>query len=135
MRIFDVYQHPRYGMQAVRRGFSWLAFLMPALWAVRRGLGVTTLLLLVVVTTLMFDLVQLVSDWVNNPIANLTILAALVVLVGVKPGFAGYRWHAQALEDDQFSLVCTVVAESRRQAIRAAANDDFFNGPIRIAAA
>lgn len=91
--------------------------------------------MLMVITTVMLDLVQLAGGWVNNPAATMVILVALVVLVGVKPGFAGYRWHAKALENDHFALVCTVAAESRRQAIRAAANDDYYNGTIRIAAA
>ena len=45
--------------------------------------------------------------------------------------FAGRR----ALEDDEFHFMCTVAATSRRQAIKAAANDEYFNGPIRVAAA
>ena len=134
MRVFDIYQHPKYGMQAVRRGFSWLAFLAPSIWAVRRGLGFTTLLL-VAVTSTVFDLAQWVGSWANNPISTIIILLALIVLVGIKPGFTGYRWHAKALQNDQFDFVCTVAASSRRQAIHAAANDDFINGPIRIAAA
>ena len=62
MRVFDIYQHPKYGIQAVRRGFSWLAFLAPSVWAVRRGLGLVTVLL-VVTTTLMFDIAQLAGSW------------------------------------------------------------------------
>ena len=134
MRVFDIYQHPKYGFEAVRRGFSWSAFLAPSVWAVRRGLGCTTVLL-VVTTTLMFDIAQLAGDWVSNPYAQILLLGVLVVLFGVKPGFAGYRWHARALEEDEFSWKCTVAAQSRRQAIRAAANDDYYNGPIHVAAA
>lgn len=134
MRVFDVYHHPHYGMQAVRRGFSWLAFLAPSVWAVRRGLGITTLLL-VVATTLMFDIAQLAGNWAVGPVSQILILLALVALVGIKPGFFGYRWHARALEEDKFDFKCTVAANSSRQAIKAAANDDFFNGPIRVAAA
>lgn len=134
MRVFDIYHHPRYGMQAVRRGFSWSAFLAPSVWAVRRGLGITTLLL-VVATTLMFDIAQLAGGWVNSAGAQIFILLVLVALVGFKPGFFGYQWHQRALEQDQFDFMCTVAATSRRQAIRAAANDEFFNGPIRVASA
>ena len=134
MRVFDVYQHPVYGLQAVRRGFSWLAFLAPSVWAVRRGLGITTLLL-VIATTLMFDIAKFTGIWVSSPMAQIVILLSLVVVVGYKPGFFGYRWHARALEEDDFNFVCTVAATSRRQAIKAAANDDFYNGPIRVASA
>ncbi|MFT5372402.1 MAG: hypothetical protein ACI9R7_001947 [Lysobacterales bacterium] len=131
MRVFDIYKHPRYGFEAVRRGFSWSAFLVPSVWAVRRGLGYTTVLL-VVTTTLMFDIAQIASVWIQQPGIQLFLLGLLVVVFGLKPGFLGYRWHAQALRDENFHFTCTVVAETRRQAIQAA-NDDTFENSVKIA--
>jgi len=133
MRVFDIYQHPKYGKQAVQRGFSWLAFLAPSVWAVRRGLGLTTLLL-VVTTTVMFDIAQLAGSWVSNPFSQILLLAGLVVLFGIKPGFFGYRWHARILKEEDFAFQCSVAAASRRQALKAA-NDDHFNKEIHVAAA
>jgi hypothetical protein len=133
MRVFDIYQHPKYGKQAVRRGFSWLAFLAPSVWAVRRGLGLTTVLL-VVTTTLMFDIVQMIGMWVSNPYSQILLLAGLVILFGVKPGFSGYRWHARILKEEHFAFKCTVAAESRRKALKAA-NDDHYGKKINVAAA
>ena len=133
MRIFDVYHHPRYGFQAVRRGFSWTAFLLPSVWAVRRGLGITTLIL-VIATTMMFDMAKLFGEVVSNPVSQIVVLLALAVLVGARPGFVGYRWHARTLEEESYELKCTVAATSTRQAVKAAANDDYINGPIRMAA-
>lgn len=134
MYVFDIYHHPRYGTEAVRRGFSWSAFLLPSVWAVRRGMGFTTWML-VVATTLVFDLTELATAWVPNAGGQILVLLTLVALVGWRPGFTGWIWHARALEGEQFRFQCTVAANSRRQAIRAAANDDYFNGPIRMAAA
>ena len=131
MRIFDIYQHPKYGKQAVRRGFSWLAFLAPSVWAVRRGLGLITVLL-VVTTTLMFDIAQLAGSWVSGPVAQLLLLIVLVIAFGLKPGFNGYRWHARVLEEEKFSFKCTVAAESRRKALKAA-NDDNYSQDINVA--
>jgi hypothetical protein len=131
MRVFDIYQHPKYGKQAVRRGFSWLAFLAPSVWAVRRGLGLTTILL-VVTTTLMFDLAQMAGMWVSNPYSQILLLAGLVILFGIKPGFSGYRWHARILKEEHFAFKCTVAAESRRKALKAA-NDDLFQREIKVA--
>jgi hypothetical protein len=131
MRVFDIYQHPKYGKQAVRRGFSWLAFLAPSVWAVRRGLGLITVLL-VVTTTLMFDIAQLAGSWVSGPVAQLLLLIVLVIAFGLKPGFNGYRWHARVLQEEQFSFKCTVAAESRRQALKAA-NDDKYRDDINVA--
>ena len=132
MRIFDIYQHPKYGKQAVRRGFSWLAFLAPSVWAVRRGLGLVTVFL-VVTTTLMFDIAQLAGSWVSGPVAQLFLLIGLVIAFGIKPGFSGYRWHARVLKEEKFSFKCTVAAESRRQALKAA-NDDHYSEKIKVAA-
>ena len=131
MRVFDIYQHPKYGKQAVRRGFSWLAFLAPSVWAVRRGLGVVTVLL-VVTTTLMFDIAQLAGSWVSGPVAQFLLLIVLVVAFGLKPGFSGYRWHARVLKEEKFSFKCTVAAESRRKALKAA-NDDQYRDDINVA--
>ena len=131
MRVFDIYQHPKYGKQAVRRGFSWLAFLAPSVWAVRRGLGYTTVFL-VITTTLMFDIAQLAGGWISAPVGQLLLLIGLVILFGIKPGFVGYRWHARILKKEKFSLKCTVAAESRRQALKAA-NDDSYTKKIHVA--
>ncbi len=131
MRVFDIYKHPRYGFEAVKRGFSWSAFLVPSVWAVRRGLGYTTVVL-VITTTLMFDIAEITSHWIQQPAIQLWLLGLLVVLFGLRPGFRGYRWHAQALREDDFHFTCTVIAESKRQAIKAA-NDDRFQDSVKIA--
>ena len=131
MRVFDIYQHPKYGKQAVRRGFSWLAFLAPSVWAVRRGLGLVTVML-VITTTLMFDIAQLAGAWLSGPVAQLLLLIVLVIAFGLKPGFNGYRWHARVLEEEKFSFKCTVAAESRRKALKAA-NDDNYRKDINVA--
>lgn len=132
MRIFDIYQHPVYGKQAVRRGFSWLAFLAPSVWAVRRGLGYMTVVL-VITTTLMFDIAQLAGSLVPDPVSQIMLLIGLVILFGIKPGFSGYRWHARCLEEEEFSFKCTVAAESRRKALQAA-NDEQYQRIIIAAA-
>jgi len=131
MHIFDVYHHPKYGDEAVRRGFSWLAFLVPSVWAVRRGLGWTTLFL-VAASTLMFDIAELASLLANWPMLQIPVLLLMVVVVGILPGFAGYRWHAAHLREEHFEHKCTIVADGRRQAIKAA-NDDSYVTEIRIA--
>lgn len=134
LRVFDVYHHPRYGYQTVRRGFSWLAFWLPSVWAVRRGLGYLTLVLLVA-TTAMFDVAKFAGQWLSHPWANMALLLALVAVVGYKPGTMGFRWHAQNLEDEGFEYVCTVAAPSRREAVRSAAHHDFDHGAILLTGA
>jgi len=131
--VFDIYQHPRYGLEAVRRGFSWSAFLVPSVWAVRRGLGWTTTLL-VVASGLMIDLAELIGLLMTNPVWQLAVLGVLLVFFGLVPGFVGYRWHATRLKKEKFTLKCTVLADCRRQALRSASNDSYA-GNIRVAAA
>ena len=131
MHIFDVYHHPRYGDEAVRRGFSWAAFLVPSVWAVRRGLGWTTLML-VAASTLMFDVAELAGLLAERPLLQIPVLLLMVIVVGALPGFVGYRWHAARLREEQFQHKCTIVADGRRAAIRAA-NDDQYATEIRIA--
>jgi hypothetical protein len=131
MHVFDIYHHPVYGDEAVRRGFSWLAFLVPSVWAVRRGLGWIALLL-VAASTIMFDIAELASLLADWPLLQIPVLLLMVVVVGVLPGFAGYRWHAEHLREEHFQHKCTIVAGGRRQAIKAA-NDDRYVTEIRIA--
>jgi hypothetical protein len=131
MHIFDVYHHPKYGDEAVRRGFSWLAFLLPSIWAVRRGLGWTTLFL-VAASTLMFDVAALAGLLADRPALQVPVLLLMIVVVGALPGFIGYRWHAAHLREEKFVHKCTIVAGGRRQAIKAA-NDDRYVTEIRIA--
>jgi len=132
MHIFDIYHHPKYGDEAVRRGFSWSAFLVPSVWAVRRGLGWTTLFL-VAASTLMFDVAELAGLLADWPALKIPVLLLMVIVVGALPGFVGYRWHAAHLRQEHFEHKCTIVADGRRQAIKAA-NDDRFGQDIRIAA-
>lgn len=130
MHVFDVYHHPVYGDEVVRRGFSWSAFLVPSIWAVRRGLGWTTLLL-VAASTMMFDVAELAGMLAGHPAVQIFVLLIMIAVVGIFPGFAGYRWHAAHLRQERFAHKCTIVASGRRQALRAA-NDDHFGEPIRV---
>jgi hypothetical protein len=119
LRMFDVYQHPQHGYQAVRHGFSWLAFLLPSVWAVGKGLGMLTLVF-IVATTAAFDFAQLAGYVASHPLSQVVIMLALLMLVGIKPGFDGYRWQARALRDEGFEKVDSLVAANARSAIRAA---------------
>jgi len=124
VQFYDIYEHPDLGYRAVRRGFSWSAFLVPSLWAVRRGLGWVTLLL-VAWSTLMFDIAQLLSQWVVHPMEQTLLLLALTSLFGFRSGFHGYHWHARALTEDGYVRRTTLAATSYRHAIKAYCNDSY----------
>ena len=131
MQFYDIYQHPEYGFRAVRRGFSWSAFLVPSLWAVRRGLGWITLLL-VAWSTLMFDIAKLLSQWVQHPMAQTLVLVALTALFGLRSGFHGHHWHARALTEEGYTRRTTLAATSHRHAIKAFLNNS-YRGDVLIA--
>jgi hypothetical protein len=131
VQFYDIYQHPEFGYRAVRRGFSWSAFLVPSLWAVRRGLGWMTLLL-VAWSTLMFDIAQLMTQWVQNPLAQFLVLVGLLTLFGIRSGFHGYRWHARALMEEGFTRRTTLAATSYRHALKAFSNNS-YRGDVLIA--
>lgn len=134
LHIFDVYQHPQHGYQAVRLGFSWLAFLLPSVWAVRKGLGMLTIILIIATTTA-FDLAQLAGYVATHPASQVVITLALLFLVGIKPGAEGHRWHARVLRSEGYGKVDTVAAVSARAAIHAAASGSFDAAPIQVAMA
>lgn len=128
MHIYDIYEHPQYGAQAVGRGFSWSAFLMPSVWAVNRGLGMTTLLL-VAATSLVFDVAKVIGAWIEHPVIAISILLTLFGLVGLRPGLLGNRWHADALERAGYSHRETIAAAHRCAALHAWSRNSYL--PLR----
>ncbi len=124
MRIFDVYQHPEFGYEAIPRGFSWSAFLIPSLWATWRGMG-STALVLVAWSTLMFDVARFSTRWYDDPLLLIGVLALLVALFGLVPGVRGHRWHAARLRAEDYVWKYTIAAASRRRAIGAARRGRF----------
>lgn len=133
LHIFDVYQHPHVGLCAVRRGFSWEAFLLPSLWAVRRGLGMTTLLLFVL-STVPFDLARYAAQLGTGAPVQLLVALLGLSLIGLLPGTEGYRWHGRQLIRAGFVHRQTVAAANRRQAMEATQTQAFRRDPILVAA-
>lgn len=131
VHIYDIYEHPELGLRTVRRGFSWAAFLLPAVWAVRRELGWTTLALFVL-TTAAFDLARMSAESAH-PVVQIGLLAGLLALVGLKPGLEGYRWQGQALERKGYEHRRTVAAANPRVALDATIHNRFDGAPIPVA--
>jgi hypothetical protein len=131
--IFDLYEHPELGLRAVRRGFSWEAFLFPAFWAVRRGMGWTALTL-IVLTTAVFDLARFSAGLGFGPLEQFIFMVAGIMLLGIKPGVDGYLWIGQVLTKEGYGLRGAVAAASRRKALEAMAGQAFTDKPIAVAA-
>ncbi len=131
MKVFDVYQHPQYGFEAVPRGFSWSAFLVPSVWATWRCPDFTGLMV-IAWSTLMFDVARLLLGWFQNPPLLVGLLVLLVAVFGLLPGICGYRWQTDRLRRDRYDWKYTVAAKSRRRAI-AAARRGRFSGKVLLA--
>lgn len=118
MKVFDVYEHPRDGLRAIKRGFSWPAFLAPSVWSAANGLGTMTLFL-VVCSTLMFDLLKITSGFISNPVLMLLLFVASYLLFGLKPGARGNDWHADRLKREGYRRKCVIAARSSSHAVQA----------------
>ena len=128
MTIFDIYEHPRHGIQAIKNGFSWSAFLAPSVWAAAKGLGTLTLML-VVASTLMFDLLKIASGLVPQPAAMLLLFAASYLMFGLRPGIEGNFWHASTLRKEGFQWCFTVAANNRSHALESVRSGQLINSP------
>ena len=133
MRIFDIYEHPSNGLRAIKRGFSWPAFLAPSVWSAAKGLGGTTLLL-VICSTLMFDVLKLATGLIPDPGSMLLLFASSYILFGLKPGTQGNAWHAANLSREGFERKCVIAARNRSHAMRALRSGSWQQNPdLRIA--
>ncbi|MDX1570922.1 MAG: hypothetical protein R3200_10570 [Xanthomonadales bacterium] len=118
MRFYDIYEHPDWGRQVVPLGFCWPAFLVPTAWAAAKGLGTITLLL-VVASTLMFDLLNLAISAIETPVLVAMLAIASFILFGIRPGSRASRWHAEQLRAEGYRCIRTVVAADRAHALSA----------------
>jgi hypothetical protein len=133
VHIFDLYEHPEFGLRAVRRGFSWEALLLPAVWAVRHGMGWTALTLMVL-TTAVFDVAGFTASLGFGPVEQVLFMVAGLTLLGIKPGVDGYLWIGEGLTSAGYRLRGAVAAPSRRKALDAMAGQAFTDQPIAVAA-
>jgi len=127
MQVFDIYEHPRGGLRAIKRGFSWPAFLAPSVWSAAKGLGSATLML-VVTSTLMFDFLKLATGIIPEPGLMLTLFLASYILFGIKPGTSGNAWHAANLRREGFERKYVIAANSPGHAIRALRSGSIKHG-------
>ncbi|MEE4173188.1 MAG: hypothetical protein V2I57_02950 [Xanthomonadales bacterium] len=133
VHIFDLYEHPEAGLIAVRRGFSWEGFLLPAVWAVRHGMGWTAVTLMVL-TTAVFDLARLTAEVGFGPVEQFVFMLAGITLLGIKPGVDGYLWIGEKRVCEAYVHRGAVAASGRRKAVQAMAGQRFTDRPIVVAA-
>jgi hypothetical protein len=74
-------------------------------------------LVLLVLTTAAFEAASLAGHLAPNPVSQIVVLAALLILLGLKPGFDGWQWRNRALDADGYRHEGMVRARSERAAI------------------
>lgn len=131
--IYDLYEHPEAGWRAVRRGFSWEAFLMPHLWAARHYMGWAAITFMVLLTAI-FDGVRFTASLGFGPIEQVIFLVAGLGLLGIRPAVDGYLWIGAKLREEGYDPRGSVAASSGRRAIEATVNQAFSPQPIAVAA-
>lgn len=133
MKRYDIYEHPKFGLETVQHGFSWVAFLAPSVWASTKGLGFITLML-VTLTTVAFNIATLTLRWYSGfGISPLLLLPGLLAILGMVVISKGHIWHANSLRKDGFEKQSSVVALNAKQA-KKAFHHNSFDPSIAVAA-
>ena len=118
MKTFDVYKHPIHGLQAVKRGFGWPAFLFTVIWAFVKKmweLGAALLAAFIILA-----IIETFYEPKGYSVGALIILLAqlsIYIIVGIK----GNEWRGNHLLKRGFEHIQTVQAESPDAAIGATA--------------
>jgi len=112
MLLFDVYVHPAQGYAAVKRGFSWPAFLFGIFWAGHRRLWSVVVAYLGVIVALSIGSPSSPSG------GGLTTLYDMLGFgVSLFVGASGNGWCRRALERSGYRFVDSVRARSSHDAV------------------
>ncbi len=109
-RTFEVLKHPLKGLEAVKRGFSWPAFLFTWIWAV-----VNRLWLLGIVFVILSLLLGLLELQALHDAPLLVLFASLIVQTVL--GMKGNSWRSEALQNRGFEFLGAIDARSPKEAL------------------
>lgn len=105
MNQFHIFQHPTLGYEAVKKGWSWPAFLFTWIWAFVKRLW----LIAAVILVLFWVLVNAIPEaWV---VGNL--------IISVVMGMKGNELRVKRLRDSGYEEVATVEAKTPEAALAA----------------
>ena len=113
MKTFDVYDHPEYGAEALKHGFSWPAFFWTVLWALKWRLWVHALLfsLAIVILRQLEAYISPLCYWVYGGI-------------GALAGFKANEWVSKRLTQRGYKLVKKVQASAPSDAVYKAFHEE-----------
>ena len=104
MKAYDVYEHPHFGREVVKRGFIWPAFLFTFIWAWAKGMvavgfAILGALFLIGVPLGILDIDEQGADGIASLIA---------IGVSVFIGSNASKWRCKHLRKKGYKLVETV---------------------------
>ena len=114
MKYFDVYKHPIQGYEAIKRGFSWPAFLFTVFWAFVKKMWGLGFAFIGVILILSFGVLIFTQDeFGDGDVFMWLVQLVFYVVVGVK----GNEWRRDNLVKRGFDRLDTVAAETPDAAI------------------
>jgi len=94
MKTFDLYRHPTLGYEAVKRGFSWPAFLIAPIWALSKRMWLGSALLL---ATWLFLIAARSDAAAKGDAAGAMVLLVVHLAIAIIAGVVGNRRWARSL--------------------------------------
>lgn len=124
MKTFDIYNHPNFGYEAVKKGFSWPAFFFGPIWAFSRNLWILGLAYIVVSLALHTMITEIKPEATDTSLlfiflANLLVGISYIVrfLLAIWFGIKGNEWVSNHLKKQSYELVKTLESETADEAI------------------
>ena len=132
MNTYKVLQHPTKDLKAVKTGFAWLAIpfvtFLPVfpVWFLFRGLWkifiayILTILILASIDYELYGYLGFFNFSTADGLQIVIIIAETVILT--LPAFKGNDWTLSMLADQNYKVLYTVQASSRKEALELAKN-------------
>ena len=114
MKIYKVYKHPSFGVEAVKVGFSWPAAFFVFIWMLAKKLW--KLAGLWVLAYIVLTVIQDAAIKADSASGILIVLAGHLALA-LLPGLKGNEWRIKNLTKRGFEFVNSVQAETPDAAI------------------
>jgi len=114
VKVFQVYNHPELGAEAVKVGFSWPAAFFIVIWMLAKKLWIFAGIWIAA-----YIVLSIIQD---SALKSGSIVAILVVLAGhfvlaLIPAFKGNEWRTKNLTKRGFEFVASVSADTPGAAI------------------
>ncbi|WP_355662430.1 DUF2628 domain-containing protein [Halomonas salifodinae] len=121
MKQFDIYEHPVYGVRAVKRGISWPAFFFCWIWAMVKKMWVVGFSLLGLLV-LFVSIEEFFFYYAN--MGGVYFMWAMQLALFLYAGAKGNDWRRGYLRKRGFQYITSVEAANQDAAMTAAKQPD-----------